>query len=447
MCPIDPEFFDEDAVRAALAARDIGALYGLLRRIGVSQRRIAELTGQSQSEVSEILHGRQVLNVRLLERIADGFGMSRKRMGLSYCEDTPPGAKEVTEPTKRRVLIAAGMTTALRQATQPLVEPRHLALPAAEPLPPQLDLSHVRAVRLATDHLRAMARHQGGQGTLFTDAVAHYTRWMHVPAPDAIKALLAAALAELHTEAGWSCYDSGMDGSGHFTRAMAFADQAGDAYGIAKAAWSAGATLVRTGNPNDALKLFQCGQLCLSGARLRKPTAATPRPDDPRLPILTAYLALNSGTAYAVMQGHDQATQCLTEAHDGWTPRDASERGDMDRATAAIQLDLGQLDTAEALAATAVRNYGDANRRDRTMAKLLHAEIHIRAREPQGLALAHHALTEVRTLHSVRARRERLSPLATALATNPGTDARELARAAHNIATYGTSEAVPPTNI
>ncbi|MEO7195289.1 MAG: helix-turn-helix transcriptional regulator [Pseudonocardiaceae bacterium] len=437
MGPIGPEFFDEDAVRAALAARDIGALYGLLRRVGVSQRRIAELTGQSQSEVSEILHGRQVLNIRLLERIADGFGMPRTRMGVSYGEDTPPAAKEVNKATKRRVLIAAGMTTALRQATQPLVDPVHLALPAAEPPPPRLDLSHVRAVRLATDHLRAMARHQGGQGTLFTDAAAHYTRWMHVPATDAVTALLAAALAELHTEAGWSCYDSGMDGSGHFTRALAFGDQAGDAHAVANAAWNAGATLVLSGHPNDALKLFQCGQLCLNGAQLRKPTPATPHADDPRIPALNARLTRQSATAYAVMQGSDEATRLLAEAHDGWEPPDAFEHGEADLVTATIQLTLGQLDTAEHLAANAVRSYGEGNRRDRTMAKLILAEIHIRAREPQGLALAHHAITEVRTLHSVAARRERLIPLATALATHPSTDARELARAAHHIAAIG----------
>ncbi|MBW0010411.1 MAG: transcriptional regulator, partial [Pseudonocardiales bacterium] len=46
-------------MRAALAARDIGALYRLLRRVGVSQRKIAQLTGQSPSEVSEIIKGRQ----------------------------------------------------------------------------------------------------------------------------------------------------------------------------------------------------------------------------------------------------------------------------------------------------------------------------------------------------------------------------------------------------
>ncbi|MGH3721393.1 MAG: hypothetical protein ACRDRI_21595 [Pseudonocardiaceae bacterium] len=36
MGPIDPESFDDDEVRAALAARDIGALYRLLGRLGVS---------------------------------------------------------------------------------------------------------------------------------------------------------------------------------------------------------------------------------------------------------------------------------------------------------------------------------------------------------------------------------------------------------------------------
>ncbi|MBV9029293.1 MAG: hypothetical protein JO364_03075, partial [Pseudonocardiales bacterium] len=43
--------------------------------------------------------------------------------------------------------------------------------------------------------------------------------------------------------------------------------------------------------------------------------------------------------------------------------------------------------------------------------------------------------TEVRTLQSLAVRRELLIPLATALETRPGTDARELARTARKIAT------------
>lgn len=47
-------------MRAALAVRDVGGIYRLLSEDGVSQRRISLLTGQSQSEVSEIIKGRQV---------------------------------------------------------------------------------------------------------------------------------------------------------------------------------------------------------------------------------------------------------------------------------------------------------------------------------------------------------------------------------------------------
>ena len=55
--PIDPALYRREDVRRVLAERDITALYRILRDAGTTQRRIAELTGQSQSEVSEILKG------------------------------------------------------------------------------------------------------------------------------------------------------------------------------------------------------------------------------------------------------------------------------------------------------------------------------------------------------------------------------------------------------
>jgi predicted XRE-type DNA-binding protein len=58
--PIDPALFERADLRAALAGHDIAAVYRTLRELGVSQRRIAALTGQSQSEVSEIVHGRSL---------------------------------------------------------------------------------------------------------------------------------------------------------------------------------------------------------------------------------------------------------------------------------------------------------------------------------------------------------------------------------------------------
>src|SRR3954464_11016232 len=82
--PVTPEVWDQQEMRDALARRDISSVYRLLRRHGVSQRQIAALTGQSQSEVSEILKGRQVMAYDVLARISDGLGIPRGYMGLAY---------------------------------------------------------------------------------------------------------------------------------------------------------------------------------------------------------------------------------------------------------------------------------------------------------------------------------------------------------------------------
>ena len=385
--------------------------------------------------MSEIIAGRQVRDVLVLERIADGLGVPRGWMRLGYGENrpaTPP--EEVDEDVKRRALLAATTAAALGQVVQGLGEFTELALPTRTPLPTRLGMSHVHAVHAVTTQLRGVARYYGGQADLFSAAAKLYTRWMQVPAPAPTKAQLTAALAELHTEAGWYCYDSGLDGTSHFTRALQLAGKTGDTYSIANAAWRAGVTLVRNGHPNDALKLFQLGQFTLGGVTPGKTTPATLRADDPRLPTLTARLNLNSATAYALLNKPDQARRYLTEAHDGWTPQDPFERASADRATAVIQLDLGHLDTAEQFATSAVHTYGENHRLGRTQAQLLLAEIHLRAGEPQGPTLAHHAINEISTLHSIAARRQRLIPLATALEARPNTDTQELAQLARKIA-------------
>ncbi|MGH3771938.1 MAG: helix-turn-helix domain-containing protein [Pseudonocardiaceae bacterium] len=331
-------FFAGDEMRAALAARDIATVYRLLGRQGVSQHQIARLTGQSQSEVSEILKGRTVRDVWVLERIADGLEV------------------------RRRAVFAETSVADLGQAFLGLGELTELPLPTGEALPSRLDMSHVHIVAAVIERLREVARYFGGQGSLFSTAAAVYTRWMQVPATDAVTAALAAALAELHTEAGWCCHDSGVDGTGHFTRALGLASAAGDSYGIANAALHAGVTWVRSGHP-----------------------------------------------------------------------RDAFERASADFVTAAIQVDLGQLDAAAHSATSALRSYSEDHRRGRTLTELLLAEIHVRAGDPQGLTLAHEAIEKVKTLQSVAARRERLVPLATALEARPGTDTRELARLARRV--------------
>jgi hypothetical protein len=90
--PAEPELWERVDVLKVLCARDIGKLYDLLQRHGVSQRRIASYTQQSQSEVSEILGGRRVESYNVLARIAEGLGIPRGYMGLAYVD--LPGTAE-----------------------------------------------------------------------------------------------------------------------------------------------------------------------------------------------------------------------------------------------------------------------------------------------------------------------------------------------------------------
>ncbi|MBV9144147.1 MAG: helix-turn-helix transcriptional regulator [Pseudonocardiales bacterium] len=438
---IDPGFFDDDTVRAALAARDVGAVYRLLQRVGVSQRRIAALTGQSQSEVNEILRqGRQVLNVLVLERIADGLGIPRERLGVGYGEwalDASP-AEEVEEIVKRRALMTTAMVWSLDQQGTPYPDQPsvQLALPTDDPLPTRLGMADVQELRSFTRGLVTRARYYGGHAGAFADAARRYTRWLAVPATEDVKTALALALAELHTEAGLACHDAGLDGRGHFIHAFELAGKAGDTYGVANAAWHAGLTLVRSGHPNDALKLFQLGQFRLRMFPPSRSPSAPMTADDSWLPVLTARLIRSSATAYAVMGGPKQADRCLAEADEGWAPPDVFDRAGTDASAAGIQCELGRLEAAEQFATRAVRGFGEGPyRRGQIRAGLLLAEVHVRAGEPEGLTLAHQAIEEVRTLRSVAVRRERLIPLATALDARPGSDGWELARMARQVAT------------
>jgi transcriptional regulator with XRE-family HTH domain len=148
-------------------------VYRLFKRLGVTQRQIAGLTGQSQSEVCEILKGRQVFNVLVLERVAGGFGIPRARLGVSYGETGPDSssvAEEVDEAVKRRAVLAAMMNEPLVILGKPIT--LSLPTPTNGPLPSRVGMAHVRAVRAVTGRLRGVVRYCGGQAEQFAAAVA-----------------------------------------------------------------------------------------------------------------------------------------------------------------------------------------------------------------------------------------------------------------------------------
>lgn len=101
-------------MRLALARHEVGAVFRLMHRHGISQRAIAALTGITQSEVSEIMCGRRkVLAYAVLERLVDGLSLPRGWAGLAFDDETaalrgdasvpewPADAWDLSQPTAR----------------------------------------------------------------------------------------------------------------------------------------------------------------------------------------------------------------------------------------------------------------------------------------------------------------------------------------------------------
>ncbi len=90
--PVDPVLLARPDVRAFLAGHDIGAFYRVLGDNGWSQHGIAKATKTQQSQVFEIINGRQVVDYRVLVRIAEGLGIPRELMHLGPGPGSADGA-------------------------------------------------------------------------------------------------------------------------------------------------------------------------------------------------------------------------------------------------------------------------------------------------------------------------------------------------------------------
>lgn len=269
---MDPvhEVLTSERARRALAERDITTVYRLLTEAGVAQRQIARWTGQSQSEVCEILKGRQVMAYDVLVRIANALDVPRGWMGLGYGEDAsspPSGAEEVDENVKRRALLAKSSVALVGFPV--LGELLHIPAPPATPtpLPTRLGVADVAAIRSLTAELRALTRGYGGGADVVTSVAQRSLPLMSVPASDVLHAELGSALADLHTMAGWCCLDSGHydNARAHFAQAMDLAGVAGDGYELMSALRHAGIQRRDAGAYNDDLKACQLGLVKLGG--------------------------------------------------------------------------------------------------------------------------------------------------------------------------------------
>ena len=431
---IDPAIWEKTEIRQALAIRDISAVYRLLVAADVPQRVIAEATGQSQSEVSEILAGRRLLSYTVLERIAVGFGIPRGWMGLAYSgvnltDDDQQPTEEVDEDVKRRILLASASLALFNRPVLGEV----LELPARPesptPLPSRLAMADVEAIRKLTEQLRLVARQYGGQGETVSAIAVRSLKLMAVDADDTVRRAMSSALSELHTVAGWCCFDSGVSPDvirAHFARGADLAARTGDTYRSVDALYHAAMTM-QSDAPNDALKMIQLVQF-----RLGQESS-----DHPRTETLTSWLHADSARCLIMLDRPDQARSSLAAARDEWDPADRFDQADMDHVIAQAYRGLGRFDAAEQLAASSARTWNEDDRRDAVQAATTLAAIHVETGEPDGLMLAENVIRDVASLRSGRAR-ARLGGLADVLAARPDRSARDLAVHARRVVSART---------
>ncbi len=400
--------------RRVLAAREIGAVYKMLVDAGVSQRIIAQSTGQSQSEVCEIIKGRPVRQVQVLERVADGLGVDRAWLGVShssgYAGSVTESADEVDDPVKRRAFLAAASAAVWGQPV--LGELLDLPAPGDVPLPLRLGMTDVQSIEDMTGRFRELARQHGGHAAIVSDTATRSARLVSVNVTEPVRQRLTAALADLHALAGWCAYDELHDDHArwHYRQALGLTTEPPQ---VAVVLQLAGICEGAGGAFNDGLKLYQLSQV---------------KSDDP---TLTSWGHGMAAHALAEMGHQDQARSELAAARDKWDPPNAAERADMDYNTALVSARLGDVDTAEQF--VSVVNGAGRHRPVGVLATVLRARLHVQAREPDGLTLARRAITDVSALRSARAR-QRLAPLVTALASRLDSDARELAQQARRVA-------------
>lgn len=307
------ETWNEPEMKRALADRDISSVYRLLRRVGISQRHIAALTGQSQSEVSEILKGRQVMAYDVLVRISVGLGIPRGYMGLSYDpvmatatssdglpDDADRARAQKEELVKRRNLLAHGSGMLFGTTVLAADREHWLSHPAQTPAPNQIGMMDVQQVEATTRALSALDHEYGGGNC--RDAVVAQLSWAQrlvgTSAKEEVHRRLFRALGELQGLAGWTSFDVGLRDSArnHYSSALEFANLGDDSVLMARIMYWIGRIYLHDREANEALKWFQLGQLAAQRAGSER---------------AVALLCANEAWAYAMLQDREMAQKLL----------------------------------------------------------------------------------------------------------------------------------------
>lgn len=310
---IGPATWERPEMRVALAKRDLKAVYERLQRVGVSQRHIARLTGQSASEVYEVLNGRRVMAHDVLVRIADGLGVPRGYMGLAYDRSTEDAldlataaiSTDADEREEVRSLLAHAANVTMGASVNEVARWWQPVDRETAPAPSRIGTFDVEHVEALTAAMRALDYRYGGGAC--RDAVAAQVRWsqqlLGAMCSDETRDRLHLALADLHNLAGWTSFDVGMFSVArrHFARALEQAKQVDDSSLAANILYRMGRLHLHRGMHKDALRFFQLGQISAQ---------------DSGCGVTVAMLCANEAWAYAMLGDPTQMSRSLARAQD-----------------------------------------------------------------------------------------------------------------------------------
>jgi tetratricopeptide (TPR) repeat protein len=242
---IPPAFWEHPDVARALAERDMGSLFRLLKKhAGISQIRIGTAAEIGQGRISDVVRGKgRIAETQVFERIANGLGMpdaARLRLGLSIREN-PSSANPVKKSGSRPGQHA--------ELLYRISASRHIDAEVIAAL-----WSETNAIRLLDRRLGAPAVSAKLQAHI--DHIDSCLRYSLRPGQ---RQALAPVLADASALAGWQAIDMGRLTLAwdHFERATAAAREAGDACLLAFAAGEQAYVLLDLGHPADALDMVR----------------------------------------------------------------------------------------------------------------------------------------------------------------------------------------------
>lgn len=325
------------------AERDMGSLFRMLNRRGVSTRRIAAAVGIAQGRLYEYMNGKsRVERLTMFEQIADALHIPGHFLGL---------ARRHWEP---------------QAPSPPVASACGAAVPADRPREEDPDLSAMVAFRDAD-------RATGG-GRLYEAVVTHLRQRVAPRLVDLNGVQVFAAAAALTEMAGWMAHDSGRDrvGQAHFARALVLARASGDAALESNIAASSSHLALQMGDPSAAVHWARVG-LGTGGNGPRVPTLVA------RLHTMQARALAAAGQYSPAQQALEHAQVVLRDAGPGVThpwvsPFDAAA---LASETAEVLRDMGRVREAveHAQEAVALRESGRA--RSLALCRIVLAGLHV----------------------------------------------------------------------